>query len=561
MQTNSPNRGVLSPPKDSSQASELRRMERDFEQISPFEFKNKLLRLAAGKDKKSTHILLNAGRGNPNWTAATPRQAFFTLGQFAVTETQRVWSQGDLAGKPRKPGIAQRLRDYLQSNPDLPGQDLLQRIVADSTVVRGLAPDDWVFEWVDGIIGDNYPVPDRMLIHVEQVVHDYLMQEMCDSNPPPGRFDLFAVEGATAAMCYIFDSLTANLLLTSGNKVALMVPIFPPYVEIPQLDRYGFDVVEIRATAVDDMGKHTWQYPPTELDKLKDPAVKALFLVNPSNPPSVSMQAVTIQRLIQIVRENNPNLMIISDDVYGTFVDSYRSLVAELPYNTLGVYSFSKYFGVTGWRLGVILLHETNVLDQLLHQLPAEKRAIVNKRYESLSLHPEKLRFMDRLVADSRQVALNHTAGLSTPQQVQMALFAEFALLDKDNQYKKMTQEVCHRRKRLLFAGLGLQEVESPYDAAYYTEFDLAQWASHHFGEEFSRYLQANYEPVDILFRLAEKFSIVLLNGGGFHGPQWSIRISLANLEDAAYAKIGQAVRETLQEYVAEWSKAKSTHI
>ena len=31
----------------------------------------------------------------------------------------------------------------------------------------------------------------------------------------------------------------------------------------------------------------------------------------------------------------------------------------------------------------------------------------------SLSLQPEKMKFIDRMVADSRQIALNHTAGLS----------------------------------------------------------------------------------------------------------------------------------------------------
>ncbi len=38
-----------------------------------------------------------------------------------------------------------------------------------------------------------------------------------------------------------------------------------------------------------------------------------------------------------------------------------------------------------------------------------------------MSLNPSSLSFMERVVADSRLVALNHTAGLSTPQQVQMA--------------------------------------------------------------------------------------------------------------------------------------------
>ena len=64
---------------------------------------------------------------------------------------------------------------------------------------------------------------------------------------------------------------------------------------------------------------------------------------------------------------------------------------------------------------------------------------MVNKRYESLSTEPEKLPFIDRLVADSRQVALNHTAGLSPPQQVQMAFFSAFSLVNKENTYKNQT--------------------------------------------------------------------------------------------------------------------------
>jgi aspartate 4-decarboxylase len=31
----------------------------------------------------------------------------------------------------------------------------------------------------------------------------------------------------------------------------------------------------------------------------------------------------------------------------------------------------------------------------------------------------------------------------------------------------------------------------------------------------------------------------VLLNGSGFEGPEWSVRVSLANLPDEAYAEIG----------------------
>ena len=92
---------------------------------------------------------------------------------------------------------------------------------------------------------------------------------------------------------------------------------------------------------------------------------------------------------------------------------------------------------------------------------------------------------------------------------------------------------------------------------AYYTEFDLLEWAGQFYGAEFEEYLQKNHKPVDVLYRLAEESSIVLLSGGGFQGPEWSIRISLANLSDEAYSKIGQVLHEILEQYVSEWRNLK----
>ena len=534
-------------------------IEKIYGKISPFEFKNKLINLAEGQKEKIAHTLLDAGRGNPNWIAATPREAFFTFGIFAVEETIRVCNEGDLAGMPRKEGIAERLYAYLNNRKDMPGITLLANIIDYGIKYQGFDADRWVFELTDAIIGDNYPVPDRMLVHIERIVHEYLVQELCYNKPPTGRFNIFAVEGATAAMCYIFDSLIANELLVRGDRIALMVPVFTPYLEIPHLPRYNFEVVHISAIELTRDETHTWQYPECELNKLKDSSIKALFVVNPSNPPSVAIKPDSVNQLVHIVENYNPNLMIISDDVYSTFVDNFRSLMADLPYNTIGVYSFSKYFGVTGWRLGTIALQEDNIFDKLLKELSEEKKIELRQRYGALSIHPDDIVFIDRIVADSRQVALNHTAGLSTtPQQVQMAFFCAFALLDKENKYKNQTKDICRRRQKLLFKGLGLDLRKDPYDAAYYTEFDLLEWAICYYGDEFGEYLQNKYKPVDILYRLAEESSIVLLSGGGFQGPEWSIRISLANLNDEAYSKIGEALHKILEEYVDSW-KAQSS--
>jgi aspartate 4-decarboxylase len=75
--------------------------------------------------------------------------------------------------------------------------------------------------------------------------------------------------------------------------------------------------------------------------------IKAFFVVNPSNPPSVAMWPSTVRRLVQLVKARHPDLMIVTDDVYATFVNGFCSLMAELPQNTIGVYSYSKYFSAT----------------------------------------------------------------------------------------------------------------------------------------------------------------------------------------------------------------------
>ncbi len=532
-------------------------IERVYGKISPFELKDKLINLAEDSRRGSAHSLLDAGRGNPNWIAATPREAFFTFGQFAVTESRRVWDEGDLAGMPRKEGIAVRFRDYVKNHPDAPGIELLWKMINYGVTIKCFNADDWIHELVDGIIGDNYPFPDRILRHVELVVNDYLIQELCYNEPLEGRFNTFAVEGATAGMCYIFDSLIANNILSKGDKIALMSPIFTPYLEIPHLPRYNFEVINICADEVDEEGRHTWQYPQSEIDKLKDASIKALFVVNPNNPPSVAMRPQSVRQLKHVVENFNPDLMIISDDVYSTFVDDFTSIMADLPYNTIGVYSYSKYFGVTGWRLGTIALYEDNVFDKLIREQDEDRKQRARKRYAGLSTDPDSILFIDRIVADSRQVALNHTAGLSTPQQVQMAFFSLFAIVDKDDRYKKLTNDICRRRKKLLFDGLGIEIKADPYDAAYYTQFDLLEWANRNYNDEFAGYLQQNYKPVDILIQLAEQSSIVLLDGSGFNAPEWSIRISLANLNDESYSKIGENLLNVLETYATRWRESK----
>ena len=161
------------------------------------------------------------------------------------------------------------------------------------------------------------------------------------------------------------------------------------------------------------------------------------------------------------------------------------------------------------------------------------------------------------MVADSRQVALNHTAGLSLPQQMQMSLFASFSLLDKENTYRHAMLNLIHTRLKALWDNTGFILLDDPLRAGYYSEIDMLVWAKKFYGDEFVQHLQTTYDPLDVVFRLANETGLVVLNGGGFDGPEWSVRVSLANLNEKDYIKIGLSIRRILNEYADKWKSEK----
>ena len=113
---------------------------------------------------------------------------------------------------------------------------------------------------------------------------------MCDGRPPAGKFDLFAVEGGTAAMCYVFNSLVANRILKRGDTIALGTPIFTPYLEMPQLDEFELQDRRARAERDGATGATPGSTPTRRSTSWRIPKVKAFFVVNPCNPASFAMR-------------------------------------------------------------------------------------------------------------------------------------------------------------------------------------------------------------------------------------------------------------------------------
>ena len=527
-------------------------------EMSPFELKNVLIQIAETEAKilnvsseKTNVKILNAGRGNPNFLNTLARKGFNYLNLFATELSDSNIDVENLGLKIKADGIAKKMDIFLDNLEDKKSATFLKDAIKYCEQTLKLNADELVHELADASLGDFYPSPPRIFPNIEKIIFDYLNQVLFNGElSKQGNFQLFATEGATASMIYIFNSLKENKILKRDDHIAIITPTFSPYLEIPELNDY--QLTEIYIEGDEEQG---WQIPDSEIKKLEDSSIKALFFVNPTNPTSVALQKETLEKIEKIVSEKRKDLIVLTDTVYATFVKEFNSVAGVIPKNTICVYSYSKYFGATGWRLGIIMLHEDNIIDELIAKLPKEDIAELDKRYKIDALEPEKIKFIERLEMDSRNVALAHTGGLSCPQQCIMALFSLFELLDSKKVYKKSIQSILLKRIISLYDNLGVKLTKGPEHTYYYALLDIGKMAKDKYGDDFGNYFTKNISTIEFLFKLAKEKLTICLPGKGFAGPKSSIRISLANLPNEAYSIIGKNINDVMQEYYDNWSK------
>jgi aspartate 4-decarboxylase len=130
-----------------------------------------------------------------------------------------------------------------------------------------------------------------------------------------------------------------------------------------------------------------------------------------------------------------------------------------------------------------------------------------------------------------------------------MLLFSTYELMDEKKAYQKACIGIVKKRVEATLEGLGIQIQPNELYDYYYGLIDIEFWARKYVGEDVVEWMKANVHPLDIVFRLAEDHGIVLLNGSGFDAPDWSVRVSFANLNDDVYDDIGRAVRAVARGY------------
>src|SRR5271168_1945443 len=116
-----------------------------FAKLSPFELKDNLANLASSHAER---LMLNAGRGNPNFLATIPRHGFWQLGLFAMRESERsfAYMPEGIGGFPKHEGLAERFELFLRENKGVPGIDFLAGALSYVRDQLGLSGTDWLYE-------------------------------------------------------------------------------------------------------------------------------------------------------------------------------------------------------------------------------------------------------------------------------------------------------------------------------------------------------------------------------------------------------------------------------
>ena len=259
-----------------------------------------------------------------------------------------------------------------------------------------------------------------------------------------------------------------------GDRVALAAPGYPAYRNI--LTALGIEVVDLPAGPAD-----RFQPTPAMLAAL-DRRVEGLIIASPANPTGTMIGSADLAALSDYCRATG--IRLVSDEIYHGI--SFRAPAVSalaVNYDAIVINSFSKYFSMTGWRLGWMvvpsdLLRTVECLAQnLFISAPTLSQVAAVAAFDA---EPELDRNVARY-ARNREVLLNDlpAAGLTdlAPADGAFYIYADVAHLTDDSAAfcRRMLDEIgvaCtpgidfdpargHHALRLSFAGATEDMVEA----------------------------------------------------------------------------------------------------
>jgi aspartate/methionine/tyrosine aminotransferase len=219
----------------------------------------------------------------------------------------------------------------------------------------------------------------------------------------------------------------------AGDRVAVALPGYPPYRHI--LSALGCEPVLIETNA-----QTRWSMTAgTLLAAHRDRPLKGVIIASPANPTGTMMTAAALRELIQCAEDND--IAVISDEIYHGLDYAFAAeSAARLSSETIIINSFSKYFCMTGWRIGWMVVP------------------------------PSLVRALERL---------QQNLAISVPTLSQIAAEAAF---DDGAELSKVRQSYEENRQ-ILLEGLPRAGLDSflPVDGAFYLYADISRFSTDSF--------------------------------------------------------------------------------
>jgi aspartate/methionine/tyrosine aminotransferase len=152
--------------------------------------------------------------------------------------------------------------------------------------------------------------------------------------------------GSSAGFALAFLSLFER-----GDRVAVALPGYPPYRHI--LSALGCEPVAIETTQAT-----RWAITPEMLFAVhREAPLSGVLIASPANPTGTMMTAEALRELVDAAEQKG--IRFISDEIYHGLDYAFAAeTAARFSADAVIINSFSKYFCMTGWRIGWMLLPE-----------------------------------------------------------------------------------------------------------------------------------------------------------------------------------------------------------
>ena len=199
----------------------------------------------------------------------------------------------------------------------------------------------------------------------------------------PGR--ILVTPGASGALQLIIAAL-----VDPGSRVLMTDPGYP-------CNRNFVYLYDGEPVAVPVDAKHDYQFDRETLEAHWTDNTVAALIASPSNPTGTALSRPRMAELLQVVRQHGGHLVV--DEIYQNLYYGDKPFTAlELGDDVFVINSFSKYFGMTGWRLGWLVAPEAfieplNILAQnlfLAAPTPAQYAALAAFRPETRRILEER---------------------------------------------------------------------------------------------------------------------------------------------------------------------------